>query len=163
MESLAVVPGTCPPRPSPAWAHLPHHARPAVRVACHSLAGSPSSSHPGGAWDLDTVTHVCMHVKSLSRVQLFVTLWTVVRQAPLSMGFSRQACWSGFPLPTPGDLPDPGIEPVSLTSPALAGGFFTTSATWEACVVHTHLLVYMHTYVCTASYICGICTHVCVI
>ena len=46
-------------------------------------------------------------------------------------GFSRQEYWSGLPFPTPGDLPDPGIEPESLTSPALAGGFFTSSATWE--------------------------------
>ena len=61
-----------------------------------------------------------------------VTPWTVARQAPLSMGFSRQEYWSGLPCPPPGDLPNPGIEPVSLTSPALAGRFFTTSATWEA-------------------------------
>ena len=57
----------------------------------------------------------------------FATPWTVVRQAPLSMGFSRQEYWSGLPFPTPGDLPDPGIEPASLVSPALAGGFFTTA------------------------------------
>ncbi|ELR52587.1 hypothetical protein M91_18885, partial [Bos mutus] len=50
-------------------------------------------------------------------------------QAPLSMGFSRQEYWSGLPFPPPGTLPNPGIEPVSLKSPALAGGFFTTSAT----------------------------------
>ena len=48
------------------------------------------------------------------------------------MGFSRQEYWSGLPFPTPGDLSNPGIEPTSLTSPALAGGFFTTSTTWEA-------------------------------
>ena len=48
------------------------------------------------------------------------------------MGFSRQKYWSGLPFPPPGDLPNPGIEPVSLASPALAGGFFTTSATGEA-------------------------------
>ena len=58
--------------------------------------------------------------------------WTVARQAPLSMEFSRQEYWSGVPLPPPGDLPDPGIEAASLTSPALASRFFTTSATWEA-------------------------------
>ena len=67
-----------------------------------------------------------------SHVWLFATLWTVDRQAPLSMGFSRQEYWSGLPCPPPGDLPDPGIEPTSLISPALAGGCFSTSATWEA-------------------------------
>ena len=67
-----------------------------------------------------------------SRVRLFATLWTVACQAPLSMGFSRQKYRSGLPCPPPGDLPNPGVEPESLTSPALAGGFFTTSATWEA-------------------------------
>ena len=68
----------------------------------------------------------------LGRVQLFVTPWTVAHQAPLSMGFSRQECWSGLPSPPPGDLPDPGIESASLMSSALADAFFTTSATWEA-------------------------------
>ena len=48
------------------------------------------------------------------------------------MGFSKQEYWSGLPFPPPGDLPSPGIEPMSLTSPALEGRFFTTSATWEA-------------------------------
>ena len=56
-------------------------------------------------------------------VRLFVTPWTVARQAPVSMGFSRQGYWSGLPFSPPGDLPDPGIEPAS---PALADGFFTT-------------------------------------
>ena len=65
-------------------------------------------------------------------VRLFATPWTIEHQAPLSMGFPRQEYWSGLPLPSPGDLPDPGIEPMSLASPALAGGFFTTSPTWEA-------------------------------
>ena len=59
----------------------------------------------------------------LSCVQLFVTPWTVARQAPLLMGFSRQGYWSELPFPPPSDLPDPGIEPVS---PGLEGGFFTT-------------------------------------
>ena len=66
------------------------------------------------------------------RVWLFVILWTVARQAPLSMGFSRQEYWSGLPCPSLENLPDPGIEPVSLMSPAMTGGLFTTSATWEA-------------------------------
>ena len=58
---------------------------------------------------------------------LTLTLWTVARQAPLSMGFSKQEYWSGLPCPPPGDLPDPGIKPMSLTSPALAYGLFTTT------------------------------------
>ena len=62
-------------------------------------------------------------VKSLSRVPLFETPWTVALQVPLPMEFSRQEYWSGLPFPTPGDPPDPGIKP---TSPALAGRFFTT-------------------------------------
>ena len=62
----------------------------------------------------------------------FVILWSIAFQAPLSMGFSREEYWNGLPFPTPGDLPDPGIKPTSLASPALAGGFFTTSTTWEA-------------------------------
>ena len=62
-------------------------------------------------------------VKSLSRLQLFVTPWTVAYQAPPSVGFSRQEYWSGLPLPSPGNLPHPGIEPAS---PALAGKIFPT-------------------------------------
>ena len=57
---------------------------------------------------------------------------TVARQAPLSMGFSKQECWSGLPCPLPGNLPNPRIEPISLRNPALGGRFFNTSATWEA-------------------------------
>jgi len=64
-----------------------------------------------------------------SFVRLFATLWTVACQAPLSMGFSRQKYWSGLPSPPPGDLFDPGIVAVSLMSPVLAGGFFTSSVT----------------------------------
>ena len=67
-----------------------------------------------------------------SCVQLCVTLWTVVPQAPLSTGFFRQEYWSGLPYLSPEDLPNPGIEPVSLMSPALAGGFFTTRASLVA-------------------------------
>ena len=55
-----------------------------------------------------------------------------MHQAPLTIEFPRQEYWSGLPYPSPGDLPDPGIEPKSLASPALAGGFFTTNATSEA-------------------------------
>ena len=66
-----------------------------------------------------------------SPVRFFATPWTVACQAPLSMGFSRQKFWSGLPYPLPGDFPNPGIKPMSLTFPALGGGFFTTSTTWE--------------------------------
>ena len=62
-------------------------------------------------------------VKSLSRVQLFATPWTVAHQASPSMGFSRQEYWSGLPFPSPGDLPDPGIE---LRSPALEADALTS-------------------------------------
>ena len=72
-----------------------------------------------------------MYVLScFSHVQLSATLWTVACQAPLSMGFSRQEYWSGLPFPSPGDLPNPGIEPTSLASPALVGRFITTSNIW---------------------------------
>ena len=74
-----------------------------------------------------------------STVQLFETLWTVARQAPLSMGFSRQEYWSGLPCP-PENLLNPGIESTSLMSPARAGKFFVTSTTWEALPSHTHTL-----------------------
>ena len=73
-----------------------------------------------------------MRVGALSHVWLFASPRTVAHQAPLSMEFSSQDYLSGLPFPSPGDLPDPGIEPTALVSPALAGGFFTTSTTWEA-------------------------------
>ena len=66
--------------------------------------------------------------------RLFATPWTVAGQALPSVGFSRQEYWSELPFPSPGDLPDLGIEPMSLMYPALAGGFYTANATWEACV-----------------------------
>ena len=98
---------------------------------------SSSSRYPG--LGLDKEHHqrahacaVCWVAYSSSRVWLFASPWTVAHQAPLSMGFSRQEYWSGLPCPSPGDLPNPGIKPTSLMSPALAGRFFTTSATWEA-------------------------------
>ena len=78
---------------------------------------------------------LCAVLSWFSRVWLFATLWTVARQAPLSMGFSRQEYWSELSCPPPGGLPDPRIEPMSLTFPALAAGFFTTSSiTWEVTI-----------------------------
>ena len=70
--------------------------------------------------------HVCKVALVMSN---FVTLWTTARQTPLSTGFSAQEYLSGLSCLLPGDLPNPGIKPVSLTSPALAGGFFIISAT----------------------------------
>ena len=73
-----------------------------------------------------------MHVCVVTHIRLLVTHpQTVARQALLSMEFPRQEYWRGLQCPPPGDLPDPGIKPESLTSPALAGGFFTASATWK--------------------------------
>ena len=67
-----------------------------------------------------------------SCVQLFVTPWTKIHQVLLSMGLFRQEYWSGLPCTPPGDLPDPGVQPMSLVSPTLAGVIFTISTTWEA-------------------------------
>ena len=75
---------------------------------------------------------VLMSAQSVSRVQLFATPWTVAHQALLSRGFSRKEYLSWLPHRPPGDLPNPGIKPASFMSLALAGGFFTTSTTWEA-------------------------------
>ena len=65
-------------------------------------------------------------VRSCLVVSNSATLWTVARQVPLFMGFPRQEYWSGLPFPPPGDLPDPGMEPMSPASTALAGRFLTT-------------------------------------
>ena len=87
-----------------------------------------TAEHASGAWG------ACVHAES---PQSCPTLCDLVDCSPpgstcLSMGFSQQKYWSGLPCPSPGDLPHPGIKSVSLTSPALAGGFFATSTTWEA-------------------------------
>ena len=78
----------------------------------------------------------CVHTHVVRRVQLFAAPRTVAHQASLPMGFSRQEYQSGLPCPSPGNLPDLEKEPASLVSPALAGGFFTTNATWEALHLH---------------------------
>ena len=90
------------------------------------------------------IVFACM----LSHGQLFVTTWTVVRETPLSMEFSRQEYWSGFHFPPPVDLPNPRIEPLSLASPALAGGFFTTEPpgkpyNWE---YHIFYIIFIGSY-----------------
>ena len=82
--------------------------------------------------DISSFTSMCVCAQLLSHVQLFAVPWTIAHQAPVSMEVSRQVYWSGLPLPIPGHLPDPGIESVSLASPASAGRFFTSWATREA-------------------------------
>ena len=77
---------------------------------------------------LECLKGVC--AQTLSCVQLFATPWTVACQTPLSMRFSRQEYWTGFPFPPPGDLPNSEIESVSPAP--LEGRFFTTSTNWEA-------------------------------
>ena len=99
-----------------------------------ALLSFPSLPHlPHTLW-LIILLHDCVQVcvQSRSHVQLFVPPQTVACQAPLPMEFSRQEYWSGLPFLTAGDLPNPGIKPMPLASPALAGGFFTISTTWEA-------------------------------
>ena len=97
----------------------------------HLSAGEAGKCSPPSGQALSHLpTYVC--AKSL---QLCLTLcgpWSVAQQVLLSIRFSRQEYWSRLPCPPPRDLPNPGIEPISLTSPALAGGFFTPSTTWEA-------------------------------
>ena len=83
----------------------------------------------------------CVPAPLLSHVRLFVILWTVAHQAPQSMKLSRQEFWSGLPFPPQGDLPDSGIEPASLVSPALAGRLLATAPagkpTWHMVVVQS--------------------------
>ena len=78
----------------------------------------------------------CM-LSCLSHVQLFTTLWTIVHQALLFIGFSRQEYWSGLPCLPPGDLPDPGIEPIPYAALALQG-FFTTEPTGKPFILDTN-------------------------
>ena len=86
---------------------------------------------------LSTMVERALYIaQSLSHVGLFVTPWTVARQVPPSMGFSRQEYWSGLPFPSPGDLPDPGVGSTSSVSPSLAGRFYTTEARGKPITVH---------------------------
>ena len=112
-------------------AHRPRRGRQTWAVApvpSDSIVYVGLGRRPGGAdsfcyfcpfiqlWGACSVP-ACVHVCSCDK--LFVTPWTIVHQAPLSMGFSRQEYWSGLPFPPPGDLPNPGSEPMSPVSPAL--------------------------------------------
>ena len=103
---------------------------------CNILAkiGHKASPDSRGR-EMDSASLCSCVLGRFSRVRLFVTLWTVARQAPLCTEFLRQEYRSGLPFPSSGDLPDPRIETTSLMFPELAGEFFTASATWEASLV----------------------------
>ena len=113
--------------------HRPHHSG-ADNCGCHCellLHGT----------DLYDYSTRCVWVLScFSHIQLFATLRTIARQTPLSIGFCRQEYWSGVPFPSPGDLPNPRIEPTSLVSSALTSRFFTTSTTWEGMQLSSGLI-----------------------
>ena len=96
------------------------------RLICRNELGNIKN------WALSSEHSIARVLSCFSCVRIFATLWTIVCQVSPSMGFSRQEHWSGLPFPPPGNLSNPRIKFVSLMSPALAGGFFTTSATWEA-------------------------------
>ena len=76
-----------------------------------------------------------------SRVQLFVTPWTIARQAPLSVVFSRQEYWGGLPCPPPGDFTDPGVKSMSLTSPALAVGSLPLAPPGKRCAYTNNCII----------------------
>ena len=116
-------------------------------LSCKTMLGTCCQHH--GHWDEQqplkpllspsqpSLKCVCLYkychaAKLLSSVWLFATPWTAARQAPLSMGFSRQEYWNGLLCPSRASIPDSGIRPISLVSPALAGRFFTTSTAWES-------------------------------
>ena len=101
----------------------------------HQQVGSLPLSHPGSHINV----HMCVHAKLLQSCPALCDPWPVAHQPPPSMGFSRQEYWSGVPCPSPGDLRDPGIELMSLTSLALTGWFFTTD------YQGSHIYVYMYT------------------
>ena len=87
----------------------------------------------------------------LTQSCLTATPWTAAHQVPLSVELFRQEYWSGLSFPTPGDLPDPGVRPMSLMSPALADRLVTTSATWEVPVIYRLNCVHR---LCVAMWLC---------
>ena len=97
---------------------LPHTSSPRNNISRQRQGVLKTQLYPN--W------YQCVRAQLLSHVGLFVIPWTIVHKAPLSMELCRQEYWSGLPFPPPGDLPDPGIEPVSPLPPALAGRFFIT-------------------------------------
>ena len=115
-----------------------------ISVLCDHLGHhSDSPTQEATCW----FTETCGCSVAQSGLTLCNLMDCVAYQAPLSRGFYKQDCWNGLSLPSPGDLSDPGTEPTSLTSPALAGGFFTTSATREALAeVRDACLCWQHFY-----------------
>ena len=109
------------------------HLTPLPPIVLHYVSSFPCifarATSPNIFYSLFLLYLLACMLSHFSHVWLFATLWAVDCQSLLSMGFSRQEYWSKLPCPPPGDHPDPGIE---SASPALAGGFFTTSATREA-------------------------------
>ena len=101
-------------------------------------ARSDNEESSGTPIQTDIICPLRLHTVVCTRAQSCLTPWTTARQAPRSLRLSRQEYWSGLPFPAPGDLPNPGIEPRFLVSPALVGGFFTTCTTWEGGKVTGH-------------------------
>ena len=101
------------------------HLSPSAPDSQGNVPSDPCLLHCAGVSKNPSILCVCVCTYTLSHVQLFVIAWTVAHQAPLSLGFSRQEYWSRLPFPSPRDLPDPWIKPVSLVSLSLVGGFFT--------------------------------------
>ena len=102
---------------------LPGTKAPSLPTGAQPWAGCLALPSSGSRYDVPCTPHFPAAFSRFSGVRLFVTPWTVAHEDPLSVKLSRQQHWSGEPFPSPGDLPDPGMEPVS---PALTGGFFTT-------------------------------------
>ena len=95
----------------------------------------------------------------LSHVGLFATPWATVHQAPLSVGLSQQEYWSGLPFSTPRDLPNPGIEPTSLASPALAGGSLPPMPPGKPYHTYLHTYTYIYSVKYTYVYVC-VCVYI---
>ena len=121
--------GLAPCKDSFLCSQHPHQDRRLSVLLCFGRSSEPDFlGHVAGERQGQTQVLRNPHAQSLSRVLLFVTPWTVACQTPLSMGFSRQECWSVWPFPPPGDLPYAGIEPRgSPVASALSGEFFTTA------------------------------------
>ena len=112
----------------------------------HLILGHPFLLLPSVFPSVRLCIHICSYVcvSVCSHSQLFATPWSVARQASLSTEFSRQEDWSGLSFPPPEDLSNLGIEPVSLPSSALAGGFFTTVSPGKYVYTHTHTRTHTH-------------------